>query len=137
MKLFVAFFCVLLLAGCSSQLDCSSYKESFDLYAQRSTLPFIEDENSLCHGVRFDADLSKLESKWAVGELVSVNGSMHVFAGVEENVTFFITDGDYQVGKEYLLDMNDVCRQFFMMADSRAPSPHEKTIVGPKEVSCS
>lgn len=122
-----------------SHIDCFSLKEEFDTYVQKSLLPISENEGSLCYGLFMGSNFSSLTPKWAVGELIKKNNSLLTFKGMNENATFSFNNFDnasYSIGKQYLIDMNNICRGFFMMADSRYPSPISETFVMPQEVMC-
>ncbi len=127
------------------RVDCDSMMRDFDYYAARSTLP-ISDPDSLCHGMYlgYGSDFSDLEPKWAVGKLAEVTGDFGyslVLEGLESEVTMSMPfDGEQMpglaVGRYYRVDMNNICRHFFMMVDSRYPSPVAGTFVKPEMVRC-
>ena len=100
-----------------------------------------ENPESLCHGLYVGSNFSELTPKWAVGELIAIRGSRLTFEGILQDVTIQmgLTDAEvaqYKVGKNYKIDMNNICRNFFMMADSRYPSPISATFVKPEEINC-
>jgi hypothetical protein len=139
---------ILLLStiGCSpaqttKSIDCTEQKLRFDDCVARRYLPIIEDNESLCHGLYVGSDFANMSPKWAVGRLIAVRGSKLTFEGVLQDATIMISAQDsdgarYQVGNDYRIDMNNVCREFFAMADSRYPSPISATFVAPEEIEC-
>ena len=123
------------------EVDCTALKESFDNYIERRYLPIIENPESLCHGLYVGTDFSKLTPKWAVGELLAKRGTRFTFEGILQDATISmgLTDveaAQYKVGKNYKIDMNNICRDFFMMADSHYPSRISTTFVKPEEINC-
>ncbi len=117
--------------------DCDALRGDFDEYVTRSRLPFAEDDASLCHGLSMGADFSALPKRMAVGTLVATTSYGLTFQGVHENVSMvWYNTSDFIIGRDYLVDMSNVCRSFFMMADSRAPSPVLATMVRPEPVIC-
>lgn len=127
------FIIIVLLSGCAD--ECNVLKEKFDDYASKAKLSLLNNE-SLCHGLNMGSDFSGLTPRWVIGKLVMIDGSRLTFQGMSENVTMVIPDGQYVVGKEYKIDMNNVCRDLFVMVDSRYPSPVMKTIIRPEEINC-
>ncbi len=125
----------------SQKIDCTDLRQNFDNYAASRYLPIIENPESLCHGLYVGSDFSKLPPKWAVGELLAIRGSRLTFEGILEDATIPIGPDNaetdkYKIGKNYKIDMNNICRYFFMMADSRAPSQISYTFVKPEEINC-
>lgn len=125
----------------SQKIDCTDLKQNFDNYATSRYLPIIENPKSLCHGLYMGSDFSKLPPKWAVGELLAVRGFRLTFEGILEDATIPIGQDDvetakYKIGKNYKIDMNNICRDLFMAADSHAPSQIGYTFVKPEEINC-
>lgn len=125
----------------SQEIDCTALKESFDNYIERRYLPIIENSESLCHGLYVGSNFSELSPKWAVGELIAIRGARLTFEGIlqDATITMGLTDveaAQYKVGKNYKIDMNNICRDFLMIADSRYPSPISTTFVKPEEINC-
>ena len=121
--------------------SCNKLKENFDIYVEKSNLPIIDNSESLCHGLYIGSNFSNLEPKWAIGELVEIKGSALTLKGISRNITlsFNLTNEEikkYEIGKYYKIDMNNICRNFFMMVDSRFPSPIGNTLVKPEQINC-
>jgi len=122
--------------------NCKDLRSNFDDHVLRSRLPIFENPDSLCHGMNMGTDFSGLEPRWAVGKLIEVDSKSNalVFEGANLTSQMFwpasINEWDYEVGSYYKVDMNNICRSFFMMADSRYPSPISATFVKPKKVNC-
>jgi hypothetical protein len=129
---------VIILLGCQ---EAEPNPTHFDLYAQKSRLPILENAQSLCHGIYLSSNFSQLSPKWAVGKLTAMDEHSLTFQGNERNATIFIRDtniqsDNYHVGSCYKIDMMNICRGFMMMVDSRYPSPVSQTFVMPEKVSC-
>ncbi len=128
----------------NNKTDCDSLKKDFDFYAERTNLPVRENPNSLCYGLEFGDNLSGLQPKWAVGKLISHEKGSYLdleFQG--DNKTMTITfpkkiDSPfyYRNGAYYKIDMNNVCKSFFMMLDSQDPSSYAATFTPPVKVRC-
>lgn len=121
--------------------DCNKLKENFDAYVEKSKLPIIDNSESLCHGLYIGSNFSNLEPKWAVGELLEIKDSTLTLKGISRNITlsFNLTNEEikkYETGKYYKVDMNNICRNFFMMVDSRFPSPIRTTLINPEQINC-
>lgn len=124
--------------------DCTRLIHDFDTYVQRSRLPIPDNPDSLCHGLYVGSDYSSMEPRWAVARLVNVSSEFHyslTFAGAEETAAIVIPMKEdevkeYAVGNYYRIDMNNICRFFFMMADSRYPSEIASTFIKPEEIEC-
>lgn len=140
---------IILISGCtlkqtSQKIDCTAFKQSFDDYTEKSFLPIIENKESLCYGLNTESDFSKLSPKWAVGKLLNIKKESDywlTFEGATKEGTIQIplTEEEaskYKVGKYYKIDMNNMCRYFFMMADSQYPSLISSTFVKPEEIDC-
>lgn len=128
-----------ILSACASPevLDCDVLRSDFDEYVLRSRLPIMENNNSLCHGLFMGSDFSALPKRMAVGTLIATTSYGLTFQGVNENVSIVLNDtSGFTLSQDYLIDMNNICRSFFMMVDSRAPSPVLATIVRPEVLSC-
>lgn len=125
----------------SQEIDCTALKERFDHYVERRYLPINENTESLCYGLYVGYNFSTLTPKWAIGELIAIRGSRLTFEGILQDATIpmGLTDAEaakYHVGKNYKIDMNNICRDFFMMADSYYPSPISATFIKPEEITC-
>jgi hypothetical protein len=128
----------------SEPINCSSLIDDFDNYASRSSLPILEDPNSLCYQMNMGSDFANLPKKWAIAKLVDFEEGNYYslkFEGHDETGSMIIPDdygnpSDYKIGEYYKIDMNNVCRSFFMMADSRYSSPIISTFVKPEKVRC-
>jgi hypothetical protein len=139
-------FLVVISSGCTAKktsplVDCSILKESFDTYVEKSYLPFFNNSDSLCYGLYVSSNFSELTPKWAVGELLVIRESKFTFEGISRNATIpmeltNIEASQYKIGRDYKIDMNNICRNFFRMADSRYSSPISSTFVKPEEVEC-
>ncbi|MBT3463964.1 hypothetical protein HN827_09450 [archaeon] len=125
--------------------DCDLLKQDFDEYVMRSKLPIFENSDSLCYGLNMGSDFENLTPKWAVGKLINIidDGNFFTFKGNVITTNIAISsyiksddDDDYEIGEFYKIDMNNICRHFFMMVDSRYPSSISSTFVEPKEVNC-
>jgi len=124
--------------------DCPIFKKKFDNYIERSKLPILENSNSLCHGLNLQSNFSALNPKWAVGKLINVSTSneyLLTFKGNNEIGSFFVSlrnNNSYEdkLERYYKIDMNNICRYFFMMIDSRSQSPIINTVVEPTEIKC-
>ncbi len=127
----------------SQTIDCTDLKQNFDNYAAIMYSPMIwENPESLCH----EFDYLKSTPKWAVGELIAIRGHRLTFEGILEDATIpmELTDAEvaqYKIGKNYKIDMNNICRWWSMMVDNRAydirdPSPISYTFVKPEEINC-
>jgi hypothetical protein len=137
---------VVIISGCTTKqtsplVECTPLKESFDAYVEKSYLPFINNSDSLCYGLYVSSNFSELTPKWAVGELLVIRESKFTFEGVLRNVTFpmaltRVEASQYKIGRNYKIDMNNICRNFFMMADSRYPSPISTSFIKPDEINC-
>jgi hypothetical protein len=133
-------------AGCTTKqtsplVECTALKESFDTYVEKSYLPFINNSDSLCYGLYVSSNFSELTPKWAVGELLVIRESKFTFEGVLRNATIpmELTSAEasqYKIGMNFKIDMNNICRNFFIMADSRYPSPISTTFIKPEEINC-
>ncbi len=132
-------------AGCldvETVENCPDLRSDFDDYVLRSRLPIFENTDSLCHGMNMGTDFSELEPRWAVGKLTGIDARSNalVFEGENKSAQIWsptpISEWDYEVGAYYRIDMNNICRSFFMMADSRYPSPITATFVKPEKVNC-
>ena len=137
---------MLSFAGClgvETVDNCMVLRADFDDYVERSELPIIENSSSLCHGMDMSVDFSELEPRWAVGKLTSIDleDNSLVFDGVNRTMEVWwptsIQEDNYEIGSYYKIDMNNVCRSFFMLVDSRYPSPISSTFVKPEKISCS
>jgi len=127
-------------------MDCKPYQQKFDEYAEKSALPLIENSNSLCHDLNMSSDFSSLAPKWAIGKFLQMDihrdSNTAIFKGLNSEgkiQVFPDTPGPafiYRPGSYYKIDMNNICRSFFMMVDNRSPSPIQSTFVLPEEVTC-
>ncbi len=128
----------------NTAVDCMSYQQKFDEYVKKSKLPILENQDSLCHGLNVGSNFKNMQPKWAVAELAGLQTGdfcQLIFRGINTEGTVFYplsTDctNKYVIGKKYKIDMNDFCRLFMMLADSRLPSPIATTLTKPTEITC-
>lgn len=121
--------------------NCTPLQKSFDDAVERSRLSIPDNPDSLCFGLNMSSDFSSLPPKWGVGELIAKDDNSLTFKGLSQQNMFPLLQGQkggqqYTIGKNYKIDMNNICRNFFMLADSRAPSPIVETFVEPEEINC-
>ena len=148
-KITIIVFITILFAGCTlgqkdQAIDCIPLLQSFDDYVEKFNLPIIENQDSLCHGLYVSSDFSNLPPKWAIGKLVNIRKEFQYFlkfTGLNKTETIRIPLekeelDQYQIGEYYKIDMNNICRSFFMLADSRYPFPIEATFAKPEKVIC-
>ena len=139
MRLIPIFTLALIIMGGCSNTDCSGLREDFDTRVQRSMLPIRENNQSLCHGMNMGSDFTTLAPQWGVGTLIDYNEttSTGTFLGNNETHLFFLPNTTtYVVGETYKIDMMNICRQFFLLADSRYPSPLRASIKAPTTLTC-
>lgn len=123
---------------------CENDLEKFDEYIISSALPITENPKSLCHEINMSTNFSELEPKWAVAKFIGLNLEYQyglTFEGNKKTETINIPMNEtevskFQVDEFYKIDMNNICRYFFMMADSRSPSPIESTFTKPELINC-
>jgi hypothetical protein len=91
------------------------------------------------------SNFSNLTPKWAAGRLINISQEVFryslTFEGIDKQGEIIIPLSDdevsrYDIGKYYMIDMNNICRHFFMWADSKYPSDIRLTFVKPEEISC-
>lgn len=124
--------------------DCSISLQDFDNFIEKSNLSIIENPDALCYGLNMGSDFSEIDSKWAIGRLVNVSHDSQyyslTFEGLNKKGVIFIPlseeVSDYIVGDYYKVDMNNICRHFFILADSRYPSPIASTFIKPEKIDC-
>lgn len=117
--------------------ECASYQEKFDEYIEKFNLPF-DNPDSLCFGLNLSSDFSKLTPKWAIGMLLGIDMN---FKGMSKEGKIMVPPSseimsEYYFGSYYKIDMNNLCRYSFMLADSRYPSDIISTFIEPEEVNC-
>jgi hypothetical protein len=126
------------------ETDCTIPLQDFDNYIEKSNLSIIENRDALCYGLNMGSDFSEIDTKWAIGKLVNVSHDSEyyslTFEGIEKTGSILIPlneeASDYKVGDYYKVDMNNICRHFFMLVDSRYPSPIASTFIKPEKIEC-
>ncbi len=142
---FVYVLVILLFGNSNKEVNsCQSELVMFDEYIEKSNLPIIENPNSLCYGLNMSSDFEKLEPKWAVAKFIGLNLEFQyglTFEGDKKteiiNIPLSQSEvSQLQVDQYYKIDMNNICIYFFMMVDSRMPSPLESTFTKPELTNC-
>ena len=122
-------------------VDCNLLMQKFDEYMTRSSLPIIENSNSLCHGLYIWSNFKKLNPKRAVGKMI-IENKQFIFRWINTTWSIdqlwknFWISTDENEGKYYKIDMNNICRWFFSLADNQSPSAINRGWVNPIEVTC-
>jgi hypothetical protein len=123
--------------------SCTSELEKFDTYIKANQIAISEQE-SLCYGLTTSTDFTKLEPRYAVARFIGLTLNFKytlLFEGNKEETQMNIPLTDTEASKlvvdnYYKVDVNNFCRAFLMMADSRNPSPITETFIKPEPVEC-
>lgn len=124
--------------------DCTPLKKKFDEYIEKIDKPILDDPTALCYGMNMGINFETLAPKWAIGKLISIKKEFQhtlEFKGFEKTglMPIPLTENEvirFKIGQNYKIDMQNICRHFFMLADSRYVSPIAETFVKPEKISC-
>lgn len=125
---YILLISLLLMIGCQTD-PCEELKEDFDSAMAKSKLPMMNPE-ALCYGLNMGSDFGTMEPRWVAATLIEKEEFSQTFKGNAMEGKFFLPEHiskDLRIGTTYRMDINNLCRSFFMMLDSRYPSPLNST----------